>query len=163
MDGVRRRSYMVRLLVLCAHSALLQSLIVSFFRRCLAFLSACCASRFTWASTSDTEAQEARDKHNCRSCGALVCNPCSKTRVPLPSIGITVPVRVCDRCYNDYAGVLAGDSVGGLTSSYMEDGSSQKVQSGVSNGSSQPERRRERRSHVVDELASRIQSTVSCS
>lgn len=26
----------------------------------------CCASRFTWASTSDSEAQEARDKHNCR-------------------------------------------------------------------------------------------------
>lgn len=26
----------------------------------------CCASLFTWASTSNTEAQAARDKHNCR-------------------------------------------------------------------------------------------------
>merc|ERR1719329_1215427 len=35
----------------------------------------CCASPFTWASTSSSEAQEARDKHNCRACGGLVCDP----------------------------------------------------------------------------------------
>merc|ERR1712207_110760 len=60
----------------------------------------CCASRFTWASTSDSEAQEARDKHNCRSCGALVCEQCSLNRMPLPSIGLALSSRVCDRCYN---------------------------------------------------------------
>lgn len=70
--------------------------------------SACCASVFTWASTSDTEAQAARDKHNCLACAGLVCDPCSKKRVPIPAIGITAPVRVCDRCYNGW-GTLFGD------------------------------------------------------
>ena len=68
----------------------------------LSIVSACCASLFTWASTSNTEAQAARDKHNCRACGSLVCDPCSKKRVPIPNIGITAPVRVCDRCYNGW-------------------------------------------------------------
>eukprot|EP00559_Dactyliosolen_fragilissimus_P009779 CAMPEP_0184874104 /NCGR_PEP_ID=MMETSP0580-20130426/42210_1 /TAXON_ID=1118495 /ORGANISM="Dactyliosolen fragilissimus" /LENGTH=266 /DNA_ID=CAMNT_0027377077 /DNA_START=730 /DNA_END=1527 /DNA_ORIENTATION=- len=61
----------------------------------------CCASRFTWASTSNSEAQEARDKHNCRACGNLVCDPCSNNRAALPQIGITLMVRVCDRCYHN--------------------------------------------------------------
>jgi len=68
----------------------------------------CCASRFTWASTSDSEAQEARDKYNCRSCGNLVCGPCSKNRASLPKIGIELPVRLCDRCYHDMGGLNAG-------------------------------------------------------
>jgi hypothetical protein len=81
--------------------------------------SSCCGSRFTWASTSDTEAQEARDKHNCRSCGGLVCDACSENRVPVSDIGINAPSRVCDRCYHDMGAVLTDSSA--LTRSFMED------------------------------------------
>jgi Lipase (class 3)/FYVE zinc finger len=121
-----------------------------------------CASRFTWASTCDSAAQAARDKHNCRSCGTLVCDPCSTNRIPLASLGLTVPVRVCDRCYNDIDGVL--------TSLPADNASSSKHQRSTRNHAdeppqdnnnfySKPERRRERRSAVVDELASRIQAS----
>jgi len=144
----------------------------------------CCASRFTWASTSDTEAQAARDKHNCRSCGTLVCDPCSKNRMPLPTIGIALPVRVCDRCYNDIGGVLTGQTGTALTSSFIASESQemkcveidQFATSGSAKSSSplsaapthdeseaepeKSERQRERRSLVVDELASRIHSSV---
>lgn len=125
----------------------------------------CCASRFTWASTSDSEAQEARDKHNCRSCGTLVCDPCSKNRIPIPSIGLTVAVRVCDMCYND---------IGGATADFSAIDSDAKVPTGFINPSiaaqsyeadarmeRQPERQRPRRSSIVDELVSRIHSTVA--
>ena len=78
----------------------------------------CCGSLFTWASTSDSEAQEARDKHNCRSCGSLVCNSCSMNRLPLPSKGILTACRVCDRCYNVMG---AEDSGQMLTRSFTED------------------------------------------
>ena len=113
---------------------------ISRFRliRSLVF-SYCCASRFTWASTSDSEAQEARDKHNCRSCGTLVCEPCSTNRVPIPSVGITVPVRVCDRCYHDIPCRVSSPS------------------DTVNVVSGQRVRQRDRRSAVVDELASRVQ------
>lgn len=134
----------------------------------------CCASRFTWASTSDSEAQEARDKHNCRSCGTLVCDPCARRRMPLPSIGITMSVRVCDRCYNDQSGVLTGRTGNSLASSFIEeatttsdDSESQRVARSTTSEKDgdgteeQPERQRDRRSVVVDELASRIHSTVS--
>ena len=135
----------------------------------------CCASRFTWASTSDSEAQEARDKHNCRSCGTLVCDPCARRRMPLPSVGITVSVRVCDRCYNDQSGALTGRTGTGLASSYIgeveavisgsgldERQTVENVPEKMGGSEEQPERQRERRSAVVDELASRIHSTVSC-
>jgi len=80
----------------------------------------CCASAFTWASTSDSEAQEARDKHNCRSCGGLVCEMCSKMRSAIPSVGIMVASRVCDKCYNDGL-VRMGEGADGLmTRSFME-------------------------------------------
>jgi hypothetical protein len=39
-----------------------------------------------------------REKHNCRKCGLLVCDPCSRSRKPLPQIGLNSPVRICDRC-----------------------------------------------------------------
>ena len=125
----------------------------------------CCASKFTWASTSDSEAQEARDKHNCRSCGTLVCDPCSKNRIPLPSIGITIPTRVCDRCYHDIGCILTGS---GMTSSFLveervSDEPFVMKQSKNKGADGQPERQRERRSLVVDDLASRIHSTVTCS
>jgi len=81
----------------------------------------CCASAFTWASTSDSEAQEARDKHNCRSCGGLVCEMCSKMRSAIPSVGIMVASRVCDKCYNDGL-VRMGEGIGGvMTRSFTKD------------------------------------------
>mmetsp|Transcript_5145 Transcript_5145/g.7959 ORF Transcript_5145/g.7959 Transcript_5145/m.7959 type:complete len:1185 (+) Transcript_5145:66-3620(+) len=130
----------------------------------------CCASKFTWASTSNSEAQEARDKHNCRSCGALVCDPCSQNRIPLPSVGITVPSRVCDRCYNDIGGFLTGSTI--LSESCEEEllgetkTESRKIETDVTTlpVSTRPQRQRERRSFVVDELALRVQSSVlTCS
>ena len=123
----------------------------------------CCASKFTWASTSDSEAQEARDKHNCRSCGTLVCDPCSKNRIPLPTLGITSCVRVCDRCYHDIDGVLTGF---GMTTSFLLERlplETANLRQYSQCDDCQPERQRERRSLVVDDLASRIHSTVICS
>lgn len=113
----------------------------------------CCASRFTWASTSQSKAQEARDKHNCRSCGTLVCDPCSTNRIPLPSIGLTTSTRVCDRCYNDINGILTGISPE-MTDSFVEQTNSQDFTEDVPQD--KPERKRERRSAVVDEFASRL-------
>ena len=120
----------------------------------------CCASRFTWASTSDSEAQEARDKHNCRSCGTLVCDPCAKNRIPLPSLGLFVPVRVCDRCYNDLGGVFTGALP--MTNSLSEE--NRRLSDGPSgsqgpNNMDRPERQRDRRSVVVDDLARRIKES----
>jgi len=71
----------------------------------------CCASRFTWNSTSDSKAQEARDKYNCRACGDLVCDPCSRNKKALPRFGIDVSVRVCDRCYHDMGGLNTGEDI----------------------------------------------------
>ena len=113
----------------------------------------CCASRFTWASTSQSKAQEARDKHNCRSCGTLVCSPCSTNRIPLPSIGLTTQTRVCDRCYHDINGVLTGISAE-MTSSFNEEANDEMVTTDPMKD--KPERQRERRSAVVDEFASRL-------
>lgn len=104
---------------------------------------ACCASLFTWASTSNTEAQAARDKHNCRACGSLVCDPCSKKRVPIPALGIPTPVRVCDRCYNSWGALFSN---GALQSEKSGDPSDEPVT--------------QRRSAVVDELAARIPTNL---
>ena len=110
----------------------------------------CCASRFTWASTSSSKAQEARDKHNCRSCGTLVCDPCSSNRVPLPSLGLSCPVRVCDRCYHNIDRIVADSNDTGDESLV----SLNKRE--FDTHTNKPERVRERRSQVVDELSSRI-------
>jgi Lipase (class 3)/FYVE zinc finger len=142
----------------------------------------CCASRFTWASTSNSAAQEARDKHNCRSCGGLVCDPCAQNRTPIPSIGLTIPVRICDRCYHDMGTHSAASS--SLTSSFFavdEDEQHSRDEpstpgsfsigtvgsNDIQRGGGQdikrderPERRREKRSLVVDELASRMRSST---
>ncbi|KAL0210623.1 hypothetical protein RCL1_005059 [Eukaryota sp. TZLM3-RCL] len=37
-------------------------------------------------------------RHHCRSCGKVVCNKCSLTRMTLPSLGFFSPVRVCNEC-----------------------------------------------------------------
>ncbi|CAM9212244.1 unnamed protein product [Discosporangium mesarthrocarpum] len=58
-----------------------------------------CGADFSWNSTLSSKAQLSRDKHNCRSCGMLVCDPCSLHRRPLPRIGVLSSCRVCDRCY----------------------------------------------------------------
>ncbi|CAM9493496.1 unnamed protein product, partial [Heterosigma akashiwo] len=52
-----------------------------------------------WASTSSSDAQANRDKHNCKRCGSLVCDPCSKTKRSLPKFGLHDPARICDKCY----------------------------------------------------------------
>ena len=123
----------------------------------------CCANRFTWASTSSSEAQEARDKHNCRSCGGLVCDPCSKNRVPIPSIGLTVPVRTCDRCYNDIMGgvsaassVMTGSNLG--VDDFSDSGAVQNKTLDENEG--RPERRRQKRSVVVDDLVCQMRSSA---
>ncbi|ORX44814.1 hypothetical protein BCR36DRAFT_333866 [Piromyces finnis] len=38
-------------------------------------------------------------KHHCRKCGLVFCNDCCNKRIPLPSLGITDSVRVCESCY----------------------------------------------------------------
>jgi hypothetical protein len=127
---------------------------------CLNYHSSCCASRFTWASTSDNEAQEARDKHNCRSCGSLVCDTCSLNRNPIPSIGLTAAVRICDRCYNDSDGILnnANSSLSDTQINYFSIGHSENT------STDKPERHRQKRSVVVDDLAQRVQASgLACS
>lgn len=121
----------------------------------------CCASRFTWASTSNSEAQEARDKHNCRSCGALVCDHCARSRMPVPSIGLTTPVRVCDRCYNDMSGTSATSSMSPASFSIKNVSPSKSFEKvNYSEADQRPERLRTKRSTVVDDLASRIRSSA---
>jgi len=125
----------------------------------------CCANRFTWASTSNSEAQEARDKHNCRSCGGLICDPCSKNRVSIPSIGLAVPVRVCDRCYNDIMGGVSATS-SSMSSCFLTAKKDNRVGSSYSSTvpheeeKKKPERTRQKRSAIVDDLVSRMRSSA---
>jgi len=120
----------------------------------------CCASRFTWASTSDSEAQEARDRHNCRACGGLVCEPCSKNRVPIPNIGIHVTSRVCDRCYYDMGGVLSATK--SMTRSFVGGKHSEMSRSGIEHGDYFVEdlQHDSKRNPIVDELAMRMPSAA---
>lgn len=41
-------------------------------------------------------------RHHCRSCGGIFCQEHSSHNIPLPDLGITDPVRVCDNCFEDY-------------------------------------------------------------
>ena len=59
----------------------------------------CCSAKFTWHCTSSSASTTYREKHNCRQCGLLVCDPCSKHRRVLPDLGLLLPSRVCDRCF----------------------------------------------------------------
>ena len=38
-------------------------------------------------------------KHHCRKCGDTFCKNCSNKSMDLPEFGLTLPVRVCDSCY----------------------------------------------------------------
>lgn len=63
-------------------------------------LCACCRCPFTWHSTFQGEAQEYRERYNCRHCGGLVCGPCSLKRRAIPRLGLIQPSRICDRCFH---------------------------------------------------------------
>ena len=118
----------------------------------------CCASRFTWASTSGSEAQEARDRHNCRSCGGLVCDPCSSNRGSVPSIGITLSSRVCDRCYHNMESAL-NDSRFPIMSVDNEDFTS-KVESIIQGDEIVHHQDLPKRNPLVDELAMRMPTSL---
>lgn len=137
-------------------------LFLNFHFLAVSLFSSCCASRFTWASTSDNEAQEARDKHNCRSCGSLVCEPCSSNRAPILSLGLNVAVRICDRCYNDIDGLLVAKPE--ISNDIVDNRSSREIDGSMQNTTAsvkqKPSRKREKRSAVVDELAHRVQSSA---
>lgn len=60
----------------------------------------CYALRFSFPGKKlRAQAQRSRDKHNCRMCGLLVCDPCSQHRKPMPRVGVLDQCRVCDRCF----------------------------------------------------------------
>jgi hypothetical protein len=75
-----------------------------------------------------------------------------------------VPTRVCDRCYNDLDGLLTSPK--GLAGSFVAEDcraasfpASKPTAVGAPGGvEDKPERKRDRRSAVVDELASRVRA-----
>jgi hypothetical protein len=60
----------------------------------------CCSSKFTWHTTLSGETQEYRERYNCRNCGSLICDPCSKEKRAIPRLGLIFPVRICDKCFH---------------------------------------------------------------
>lgn len=67
----------------------------------------CCRNDFSWHSTFTGQAQDFRDKFNCRYCGRLVCGPCSSQSRAMPQYGFVFPMRICDHCLykGDFANV----------------------------------------------------------
>lgn len=47
-------------------------------------------------------------RYNCRSCGGLVCGPCSLNRQPVIRLGLMKPSRICDTCF--YSGKYSDTS-----------------------------------------------------
>mmetsp|Transcript_4943 Transcript_4943/g.6803 ORF Transcript_4943/g.6803 Transcript_4943/m.6803 type:complete len:1165 (+) Transcript_4943:24-3518(+) len=58
----------------------------------------CCHNSFTWHSTFRGQAQEFRERYNCKYCGGLVCGPCSSNKRAMPALGFVFPRRICDGC-----------------------------------------------------------------
>ena len=81
--------------------------------------------------------------------------------MPVPSIGLSTPGRVCDRCYNDMNGASTAPSKS-PGSRATENSSLSKSFEKVSYSEidQRPERLRTKRSAVVDDLASRIRSSA---
>ena len=50
-------------------------------------------------------------RHHCRRCGAVVCDPCSASRKPLPDYGYRESVRVCSRCFSQDGPVQSPEDV----------------------------------------------------
>ena len=61
-------------------------------------LCAVCGYDVSWHHTGGSATSTARATHHCRSCGEIVCGMCSKNKFPLPEIGLSRCVRVCDSC-----------------------------------------------------------------
>ena len=81
--------------------------------------------------------------------------------MPVPSIGLTTPVRVCDRCYNDMSGASATSSASPASASIETLSPSKSFEKvNYSEADPRPERHRTKRSAVVDDLASRIRSSA---
>lgn len=60
---------------------------------------ACCQADFNWAYVLKSEPQRMLARHNCYSCGRVVCNGCSQNQRAHQDIGLLVPVRTCDSCF----------------------------------------------------------------
>lgn len=76
-----------------------------------------CQSDPTWPYITNSDASRALVYHNCRACGKIVCVMCAPAgdsvpssgvgeyqmlrdhRIPIPSLGILTPERVCMPCY----------------------------------------------------------------
>jgi len=106
-----------------------------------------------------------------------VCDSCSKNRVPIVNIGIHLPSRVCDRCYNDMGGILSSHDA--MARSFIsndekskgkveEDEHSRTTRGAVSMQSGhdgdffkKDKQQDSKRNSVVDELAMRMPSAAT--
>lgn len=59
----------------------------------------CCRNPFTWHSTFRGDLSEYKERYNCRCCGGLICDLCSKNKVAIPKFGLLYPTRICDSCF----------------------------------------------------------------
>merc|ERR1719262_316298 len=60
---------------------------------------ACCEADFNWAYVLKSEPQRMLARHNCYSCGRVVCDGCSQNQRAHQELGLLVPVRTCDSCF----------------------------------------------------------------